>query len=157
MKRVVFGSIPTAPILCRCVCTSCSFAVGRTRTCTDLYLYPCCCTPTRDSIHHVCIYNMCIYTYMRVVSSMLYTNTREDVDLQLKPLHARSFRAHLIIDRALLLRSGLSRGGSTCWITLLIIIDALSSCIRELSHFLPRLLCGIRASIVYSCYLKELL
>lgn len=98
----------------------------------------------RATLSTMFVYTICVYTHICALFHRCYIRTR--VGLQLKPLHARSFRAHLIIDRALLLRSGLSRGGSTCWITLLIIIDALSSCIRELSHFLPRLLCGIRAS-----------
>lgn len=167
MKRVVFGSIPTAPILCRCACTSCSFAVGRTHTNTDLYLYPCCCATL--STMFVYVYNtcVCVYIYMYIVSLLhlcatLCTNTH--VDLHNWNHYTRDrfrARAHLIIDRALLLRPGLSRGGSTCWITLTDhyrrVITVYSRIVAFSASFVARNSCFDGDSVFVLPYLKELL
>lgn len=167
MKRVVFGSIPTAPILCRCACTSCSFAVGRTHTNTDLYLYSCCCTSTRDSIHHVCVCIQYVFVYIYIVSLLhlcatLCTNTH--VGLRNWNHYTRDrfrARAHLIIDRALLLRPGLSRGGSTCWITLTdhyrCVIVVYSRIVAFSASFVARNSCFDGDSVFVLPYLKELL
>lgn len=164
---MVFGSIPTAPILCRCACTSCSFAVGRTHTNTDLYLYPCCCATL--STMFVYVYNtcVCVYIYMYIVSLLhlcatLCTNTH--VDLHNWNHYTRDrfrARAHLIIDRALLLRPGLSRGGSTCWITLTdhyrCVIVVYSRIVAFSASFVARNSCFDGDSVFVLPYLKELL
>lgn len=168
MKRVVFGSIPTAPILCRCACTSCSFAVGRTHTNTDR-------TSIRVVAHQratlstmfVYVYNTCLCIYMYIVSLLhlcatLCTNTH--VGLHNWNHYTRDrfrARAHLIIDRALLLRPGLSRGGSTCWITLTdhyrCVIVVYSRIVAFSASFVARNSCFDGDSVFVLPYLKELL
>lgn len=115
----------------------------------------------------LCMRIQYVFVYIYIVSLLhlcatLCTNTH--VDLHNWNHYTRDrfrARAHLIIDRALLLRSGLSRGGSTCWITLTdhyrCVIVVYSRIVAFSASFVARNSCFDGDSVFVLPYLKELL
>lgn len=134
------------------ICTSIRVVAHQRATLSTMFVY---------------VYNTCLCIYMYIVSLLhlcatLCTNTH--VGLHNWNHYTRDrfrARAHLIIDRALLLRPGLSRGGSTCWITLTdhyrCVITVYSRIVAFSASFVARNSCFDGDSVFVLPYLKELL